>query len=70
LVKIGKVGKAAILNILLVVPVSDLAVIVVVVSRVVGSYLSEIGADRGDVVSNNVDHYPDALIVSSRDEIL
>jgi hypothetical protein len=70
LVEIGKIGKTAVLNLLLVVPVGDLAVIVVVFSRVVRCDLSVIGTDGGNVVSNNVYHHPDAHIVSSRDERL
>jgi hypothetical protein len=68
LVEVGEVGKAAVLNLTLVIEVGNLAVVVVVVSRVVGSDLAKVVSDGRDVVSNDVDHHPDVHGVGGGNE--
>jgi len=70
LVEVRQVCQAAVLNIAHVIPVSDVAVGVVVFCLVVRIYLPKIVADGGHVVCDNVNHYPDALRVRSCNKLL
>jgi len=70
LVEIGKISETAVLDHALVAEVSDLALVVVVVTRVEGVDLAEVHVDGGDVVGNNIDHDVHALVVGSADERL
>ena len=69
LVEVWQVGKAAILDLGLIVPVDDLAVGVVMFRLIEGIDLAVVSTDRADVVSDNVDHHPDTLGVGCADEV-
>lgn len=68
--QIWQISKSAVLNLLLVVPVLDLAVVVIVFSLVQGIDLGEIHTDGAYMVGYDVDHHPDAFGVSSVNEVL
>jgi hypothetical protein len=70
LIKIGQVSETTVFNLALVVPVVDLAVTVVVVWLVEGGDLSKIITDRGDVVTDNIDHNPDTFLMGSGNQLL
>lgn len=70
LVEIRKSGKSAIFNLVLVIPVTDLAVGMVVAGAVEGVDLAEIVADRSDVVGNHIEHDPHAGVVVGLNEFL
>lgn len=65
LVQIGEISQATVLNLTLIVPVRDLAVIVVVFSPVEGVDGAVVLTDGAHVVSNDVNHHPDAFGVRS-----
>ena len=65
LVQIGEISQAAKLNLTLIVPVLNLAVIVVMFSLVEGVDGAVVLADGTHMVSNNVNHNPDAFGVRS-----
>jgi len=69
LVEVRQVGKAAILDLGLIVPVYDLAVGVVMFRLIEGIDLAVVGTDRADVVGDDVDHHPDTLGVGRADEV-
>ena len=70
LVEIWEVSESAVLNLTLVVPVLDLASIVVMLVVVEWVDLGEVHADWGNVVGDNIDHDVHAFIVGSFDEVL
>ena len=69
LVKIWKVREAAVLYLVLVIPVVDLAVGVVVDGLVERSDLREVHIHRANVVGDNIDHHPDTSSVSSVNKV-
>jgi hypothetical protein len=70
LIKIGQISETAVFNLILVVPVVDLAVTVVVVWLVEGGNLSVILTNRGNVISDNIDHNPDTFLVCGGNQVL
>lgn len=68
--QIWQISKSAVLNLLLVVPVRDLAVVMIVFSLVQGVDLREIHTNGAYMVGYDVDHHPDAFGVSSVNEVL
>ena len=67
LVKIWQVGQSAVLNGVLIVPV-DITRAMIVLASVERVDLTVVGADWGDVVSDDVDHNPDAFVMGCLDE--
>ena len=67
LVKIWQVGQSTVLNGTLIVPV-DVTRAVIVLTAVERVDLAEVGADWGNVVSDDVDHNPDAFVMGCLDE--
>lgn len=70
LVEIWEVSKSAVLDLSLVAPVCDLAIIVIVLSLVERVDFAEVHTNWGNVVGDNIDHDVHVLIVSSFDEVL
>lgn len=70
LVQVGEASESAVLNLPLVVPVVDVAVVVVVLSLVERVDITIVVLDRSNVVGDNVDHDPDALAVCVVDHSL
>lgn len=61
--KIWQVGQSAVFNVTLIVPVCNLAIRVIVLRVVEWVDLREICTDWSNVVSNNINHYPDSHLV-------
>jgi len=70
LVEIWEVSKSAVLDLPLVVPVCNSAIVVVMLSLVERVDFAEVHTDWGNVVGDNIDHDVDTLGVSSFDEVL
>lgn len=70
LVKIWEISKSAVFNLPLIVPVLDIALVVIVFSFVKGIDLSEVISNGSNVIGNYVNHNPDVHIMSSLDEFL
>ncbi len=70
LFKIRKSSESAILHLLLVVPVIDVAVSMVVFRLVERHYLAEVVADWPNVVGDYIHHHPDVLGVCGTHQVL
>lgn len=70
LVEIGKACETAVLDLPLIVPIVDVAVSVIVLRSVEGGDLAVVVLDGCDVIADDVDHDPDAHVVSSVHEVL
>jgi len=69
LIKVGQVSQAAVLDVTWVIPVGDLAVAVIVVSRVKRIDLAVVSTDGTNMVRDDIEHHPDVPGVSSIDEV-
>ena len=67
LVKIWQVSKSAILYRILIIPV-DITRAVIMVALIERVDLTIVSTDRGDMVSDNIDHNPDSFIMGCIDE--
>lgn len=70
LIKIGKISKTAVLDVALVVPVSDLAITVVVLRSIQGINLGEVLSNGSNVVTNDVNHHPNTLGMGSLNQVV
>lgn len=70
LIKIGEISKTAVLDVALVVPVSDLAITVVVLRSIQGIDLGEVLSNGSNVVTNDVNHHPNILGMGSLNQVV
>jgi hypothetical protein len=70
LIKIGEAGKSAVFNLPLIVPIVDVTVSMIVFSSIERINLAVVMLDGSNVISDNVDHHPDAHLVSGIHQVL
>jgi len=70
LVEVREVRESAVLDLVLIIPVVDLAFGVVVTGVVEGRHLRVVQVHWGHMVRNHVEHNPDVLFMASFDQIL
>jgi hypothetical protein len=70
LVQIGKVSQSAEFNLVFVIPVVDLAFVMIMLIGIERSDSREVHIDRTDVVGYDIHHHPNVLVMSSFHKIL
>jgi len=68
--KIRETSESAVLNLLLVAPVIDIAITMVMLLFVQWINLVEVVTDWGDVIGNNIDHHVNSFIVAGFNQVL